>query len=422
MERVKRARKGAPKTKAAGSQEVPVVTLDFTMACVIQEAPSHEHNKDQLQRLVGWLRGKTKDYVFQQERGEGGFLHLQGRVHMLSKTRPSGAFNSYEEVGFITTEEGARLSVRFSATSSHVHVGGKFSYVMKEDTRVNGPWSSRSSNVPWQIKPIIEHGLWEWQEEVENSHDYPHPREINLVVDPPGNMGKSTYATWLIWSRRGVVLPPMSNGEQMVMAAMSLLRGEKRTKLLIDIPRGLTDIEEPTGYLPWGKKGKGKGQPNFFLEKRKETLKQIFLAIEQVKSGILHDPRHSFRQTVIPSPTVWVFVNHDINRRFLSADRWRIFRPRAGDNHRFEPRPDGTKWFPKRTTPVLEDATDFWANTDVAMPIAAGLFVPVDDPAPVDPAPMDPAAANPLELEDLLAGIPPEELDAWNGGLDEADV
>ena len=137
-----------------------------------------------------------------------------------------------------------RLSIRFKTTSSQVTALSDFSYVSKAETRTNGSWSDRTQAVPWQIKPIIENSLYPWQEDVENSHLWPDARKINVLVNPDGGMGKSTYCAWLVFTERGVVVPPFSNAEQLKQAAHMLLINKPRQKLIVDLPRGLTFIPD----------------------------------------------------------------------------------------------------------------------------------------------------------------------------------
>ena len=202
------------------------------------------------------------------------------------------------------------------------------------------------------------------------------------------------------------------SAEQMTGAAMVMLKNKVRTKVFIDVPRGISNIEEPQPLLF----GKGKGKPiNFFMEKKKETLRSIFTAIEQIKGGVLYDPRYGFKQCIIPSPTVWVFMNHAPDVRLLSSDRWKIFRPSIDDDTKFAPKPDGSVWFPKRTTPVQEDVSESWDMTIATLPDALAPHAP-----PVVDAPIELAAEQDAPEEvDPADRIPPA---AFHGGLDEPEA
>lgn len=346
-----------------GDQAVSCITgVDLTAACPNQTQADHADNRLQVQRLIAFLKAKASGYTFQQERGEGGYLHLQVRMKLYSKQRVTTVNAEYEKVGVVTKADGTKLSVRFSPTSAGVHADGNFNYVMKSDTRIRGPWTSKSCSLPWQIRPLVANGLYPWQEEVENSHSWPNPRDINVLIDPPGHMGKSCYTTWAMWARTAVALPAFRTAADLTQAAYALLKGKERTKLLLDLPRALTDIHlADLDRITKG--GKAKGPPNFLLEKKMQNLREIFMAIEQIKNGVLSDPRHHFRQSIIPSPTIWVFCNHHLPPNVLSLDRWKVFHPMDGDCTRFHPKADGTPWYPSRDH-VPEDAHDDWHNID----------------------------------------------------------
>ena len=62
-----------------------------------------------------------------------------------------------------------------------------------------------------------------------------------------------------------------------------------------------------------------------FIQKKLDALENIFVALEQIKCGLVSDPRHTFKQKLVPSPTIWVFTNHQPpNLHVFSTDRWKI--------------------------------------------------------------------------------------------------
>ena len=388
-----RSARGAAQGQSESSAIAAVKMVDFTLACPCQDDPNHEANKAQVRQLDAFLKDRAPCYVFQQERGEGGHLHLQGRSSLFSRTRPVTMYKQYEEVGVVDKVGGGRLSIKFSATSSLTTARADFSYVMKSETRVKGPWSNRASEVPWQIRKIVEMGLFPWQQDVENSHLYPDPRFVNVLVNKPGNMGKSTYCSWLVHTERGVVIPPFSCAEQLNHAAYALLKGKKRTKVIVDIPRALTQI--PT-Y-----KRKANAPPPFFIQKKLDVLSGIFLAIEQIKNGLLCDPRHQFRQVLVPSPTIWVFMNEHPDLSLLSIDRWKINHEDPDDPRKLF-NANSVPKYPPRDGPVPEDQYDAWDSVDPrggellqravslreVVPVAGDEEIPSDDE--VEAAPFSP--------------------------------
>ena len=112
-------------------------------------------------------------------------------------------------------------------------------------------------------------------------------------------------------------------------------------------------------------KGKGKAAIPFHIQKKIDLLSAVFLCLEQIKNGVIWDPRFRFQQSLIPSPTVWVFMNNIPSRELLSIDRWRLYTPAGDDRTCMAKLPNGNDHFPIRYGPVLEDDRDEWDATDV---------------------------------------------------------
>ena len=82
--------------------------------------------------VVKMLQEWAKKYVFQKEKGSTGYLHWQIRLHLVKKRRKAELL----KLGF---GKGGDLSI----TSASVHANNNFNYVMKKDTRVEGPWTEK---------------------------------------------------------------------------------------------------------------------------------------------------------------------------------------------------------------------------------------------------------------------------------------
>ena len=80
---------------------------------------------------------------------------------------------------------------------------------MKDETRVHGPWSDKVLPAPWQLKPLLDGGLFDWQMDVMNSHSWPKSRVINVFWDETGKHGKSTFCN--SFSVLGVAMQFMSS-------------------------------------------------------------------------------------------------------------------------------------------------------------------------------------------------------------------
>jgi len=82
--------------------------------------------------IIESLSKHCKAFVFQLEKGEQtGYVHYQGRVSLNERARKANIL--------------ALKDAKYSPTSRE---GSKnFDYVMKEDTRLEGPWSDKDTTI-----------------------------------------------------------------------------------------------------------------------------------------------------------------------------------------------------------------------------------------------------------------------------------
>lgn len=136
-----------------------VYRFDFTI--------SKEHAN--FLEIKGWCEENCKKWVFQLEKGKSGYEHYQGRVSLKEKRRLSGI------IGRSWSEK-----VHWSITSSNCK---GFSYVMKIDTRLDGPWKDddRIVYIPRQYRGKLE-TLRPFQRYIiDNRNDF-NDRRINLII------------------------------------------------------------------------------------------------------------------------------------------------------------------------------------------------------------------------------------------------
>ena len=75
-------------------------------------------------------------FVFQLEESDSGYVHWQGRGYLIKKRR----LNELKGKAFV----GGHLSI----TSEKVHQSNSFNYVMKADTRKEGPFTEKDFEDP----------------------------------------------------------------------------------------------------------------------------------------------------------------------------------------------------------------------------------------------------------------------------------
>lgn len=223
---------------------------------------------------------RVKKWAFQLERGdETGYIHFQGRVSLSNKRRTHP-----------TWLPGAHWSV----TSSNARL--EEFYVLKEDTRLAGPWTDRDDPPPFIDDDVREAmaALRPWQETVLASMAPDAPRQfrqVNIIVDVTGNIGKTTVSDVARFRGHGTTLHAMDNAKDMMRQVMNK---PKKGGYIIDLPRALP----------------------------KKDLAQLYAAIESIKDGHAFDDRYKFTEEYFKKPVVWVFTNVRPDTALLSPDRW----------------------------------------------------------------------------------------------------
>lgn len=223
--------------------------------------------------IIFWLREVGKQWVFQEEvgKGETAYHHFQGRVNLKKKTR------------FMPLPEGARGDQSFTKDDT---VKGKrpWSYVMKSDTRVAGPWSDRDCGyVPSDVPDL--NGLLPWQARCKDYLMSQNDRQILFLQDSAGRAGKSKLIRHLIAYEKAIYVPPIcENSQQMggyVYAAAQQDPTQKRV-VVFDMPRAM-------GERAWRKAAP---------------------VIELVKDGYACDGRNTAKACMCEQPLVLVAFNN----------------------------------------------------------------------------------------------------------------
>lgn len=257
-----------------GRSDNPVAIWDFTCPANLWE----------LEELRSHLRSIAKKWVFQLERGgETGYMHYQGKVSLISKTRQ------------FDIEDG-------DTSASHISDGKSlFNYVTKEASRVAGPWSDKDTPKFLQKKVEKMTTLYSWQRWLVGEAGIYLDRYIDLICDPEGCKGKSSIVSYCEYHDIAVKIPMMTgmNGKDCVQIVlqMYLEKGKGEKAYVIDFPRAL----------------------------RKDKLHEFYEAIETIKDGYLFDMRYGFTKRWMEVPRIFIFTNELPDESLLSRDRWRVW-------------------------------------------------------------------------------------------------
>lgn len=262
-------------------------------------------------QIVQDLKQIAKKWVFQLEEGhgidnelkrtsdtkeenKGGYRHWQIQVSLIKKSRKGGLIKLLKNTVLKNSHVSALATVNTD----------QFNYVMKLDTRVDGPWKDTDDikipePIPDQINEIKSLHKWQSQiindcKEYKDSKDAQRFRTINVLIDQAGSIGKSTLIAYMRYHNIAIVLPVLTEPEDMAAAVMS--RPPSKA-YIIDMPRSTTQ-----------KKQKG-----------------FWAGIESIKNGYCYDKRYKFQDRIFTSPCIWVFSNVLPTTEYLSTDRWKLW-------------------------------------------------------------------------------------------------
>lgn len=234
-----------------------------------------------VENLILRFKNDCKKWAFQKEKGnETGYIHYQCRISLKVKERMTPVINRYRD-----------LSAHVTRTAS-VNTTNAF-YVLKDDTRIEGPWKDDDPNIPKQYKNIPNGGWYKWQQNViDEIATEPDTRTINTIVDSEGAHGKSYISNYL--ACRGIArkLPPLNDYRDLMRMVMDT--PDSRC-YFIDIPRALD----------------------------KSKLKNFYGAIEDIKNGYAFDDRYRFQEKYFDTPHIFVFTNCEPDYNLLTKDRWK---------------------------------------------------------------------------------------------------
>lgn len=258
--------------------------FDFTLSC----------DKCNLGELKKSLKDFSKKWTFQKEKGEGGYLHWQGRVSLKSKMRISELIK--------TQLHG--IPYHWSPTSNE-NKNNTF-YVTKIDSRIEGPWCDKDIElyIPKQVREMVS--LYPFQKSIIEKSTVWDKRHINWVYQPVGNVGKSSLCSYMRAHKLGRPIPPLNDYK--------------------DVMRMVYDVPTDRCYL-------------FDMPKalKKDKLRQLIAAIETIKDGYAFDDRYGFKEKIFDCPNIWVFSNRIPDLSTMSYDRWLIWTIKNKELIKYQP-------------------------------------------------------------------------------------
>jgi len=244
--------------------------------------PADKHDK---LFIIEKFEELCKNWVFQLEKGEKtGYLHFQCRVSLKTKIRET-------QMRKLANETFGGCNV--SPTCTETFTSKNFTYVMKEDTRVDGPWSDKDEKphyIQKRFRGVIN--WFPWQTQVINMiNSEPDDRTVNIIINLTGNRGKSFLTVYLMTFKKATRIPAQPDMRDIMRMVMDQ---PKVPCYFIDLPRA----------------------------NAKNNQHAIYSGIEEVKNGYCYDDRYKFKCELFEPPHVWVFTNEIPDCNLLTMDRW----------------------------------------------------------------------------------------------------
>lgn len=213
----------------------PLYRQDFVLSLDRNVDPSKYG--ELAQDVKEFLKRHCENFLFQLEKTGDSNIHFQGRVNLTMRKRCETFEALFKEQ--FTKDEFYRVGC--TPTSGNCR---NFSYVMKEETRIKGPWSDRpifmgrsifktSELLPWhqEYKEIIDTYI----DKFEYEFDW---RTIYSIVDTEGHTRKTAFVKYLFFNYGNMVglLDPFGTQAQ---NSNSIVKEGAKMIYLIDLPRSM---------------------------------------------------------------------------------------------------------------------------------------------------------------------------------------
>ena len=247
-------------------------------------------NEDALkpEDIIDNLAGIAKHYVFQLEEGDGGYRHYQGRISLIKKRRKAEKHILLKLFKYPPNYLEPTVNEEFRK--------GEAFYMLKEDTRIDGPWKDTDEvkvlTRQLQLFKVMDYRPY--QADLLKMATIFDMRKIDLIYDPTGCIGKSLFAEHLEYLGIAEEIPPFRMMDDIFQWVATR---PIKPCYLVDMPRGM----------------------------KKDKLGDFYSGIEVIKNGVAYDKRYKAHKVRFNRPRMFVFTNMLPNFSFMSLDRWNVW-------------------------------------------------------------------------------------------------
>lgn len=269
------------------------------------------YSKTAVDRVKSIFNEFAAQWCFQEERGskEDG-EHYQCRIIL-----PEGQTKATMLDIFSKRFSDMRDVSMDPESNKSIEQGGLSFYVMKDDTKVAGPWYDATYKVPkkvtYEAKDLkcMDTPLPFQQKIIDLASQEPDDRTINWIHNATGCAGKSKLMKWMYCvSNLDMARIPMGSAIQIKTCVIE--KGPHQI-YMVDLPR---------------------------VRGGDERQQELFSAIEEIKNGWVESPMYGKNaELIMEPPHIFVFSNEMPNLSFASQDRWVIWNLEDGNMERFFP-------------------------------------------------------------------------------------
>lgn len=238
-------------------------------------------------------------WCFQLEKG-----HKNGKLHYQIRIIFTDALKQETLLTILEARFYDRRDITVNAESNNsITQGGLAFYVMKDDTRQQGPWHDPSYRirkyVPYRMLDlqIMQTPLPFQQTIIDACALTPDDRTIHWVANFEGCAGKSKLMKYMrMMPEYDMARVPMGSATQI---KTSVIEKGVHTIYMVDLPR---------------------------VRGSDERQQELFSALEEIKNGWVESPMYGkAAELIMEPPHIWIFSNELPNLANASPDRWRVY-------------------------------------------------------------------------------------------------
>ena len=249
-------------------------------------------------RMKSILTEFTDQWIFQKEAGtQTGHIHYQCRFIIDPAQYTETLLTIFEARGIV------RETVTFLPESNNsISQGGLTFYVMKDDTRVDGPWYDPSfkprKRVTYEGRDLecMKDPRGFQRHIIDDIKPDADDRTMNWWFNKSGCGGKSKLMKWLRWTTDDVARVGLGSATQI---KTSIIEKGPHRAYMVDLPR---------------------------VRGSDERQQELFSALEEIKNGWVESPMYGkSAELLMEPPHIHIFSNELPNLTYASMDRWKIW-------------------------------------------------------------------------------------------------